>query len=140
VRDIDEVTGAIVDEALTIHRRLGPGLFENVYEAVLAQALERRGIAVQRQVPARLEYDGLSFEEVFRADLIVDQCVIVELKSVESLAPVHKKQLLTYLKLLNLPVGLLINFGAEKLTDGVRRVVNHHIPSSASTLRINQSA
>jgi GxxExxY protein len=140
VRDIDEITGAILDEALQIHRRLGPGLLESVYEAILARALERRGIAVQRQVPVRLEYDGLSFDEAFRADLIVAERVVIELKSLDSIAPVHAKQLLTYLKLLDLPVGLLINFGSDKLMDGVRRIVNHHVPTAASPLRINRGA
>ncbi|MBV9108624.1 MAG: GxxExxY protein [Gemmatimonadetes bacterium] len=138
MRDIDEITGLIIDEALQIHRRLGPGLFESVYEAILARELERRGLPVQRQVPVRLEYDGLTFDEAFRADLIVAERVVIELKSLDSLAPVHAKQLLTYLKLLHLPVGLLINFGSDKLMDGVRRIVNHHVPTSTSPLRINQ--
>jgi iron complex transport system substrate-binding protein len=140
VFDIDEITGAILDEAIQIHRRLGPGLFESVYEAILASALERRGIGVQRQVPVRLEYEGLSFDQAFRADLIVAERVVIEPKSLDSLAPVHAKQLLTYLKLLNLPVGLLINFGSDKLMDGVRRIVNHHVPTATSLLRINPGA
>jgi GxxExxY protein len=139
MRELDDITGAIVDASLQIHRDLGPGLLESVYEAVLARALERRGFHVERQQAIRFEYEGLVFEEGFRADLLVDTRVIVELKSVERLAPAHSKQLLTYLKLTKKPVGLLINFGAATLREGLRRIVNG-LPASASPrLRVNQS-
>jgi iron complex transport system substrate-binding protein len=106
---------------------------------VLAQALQKRGLQVERQKAIQFEYDGIVFEEGFRADLLVEGRVIVELKSVEKLSPVHSKQLLTYLRLMNLPVGLLINFGAATLKEGLHRVVNN-LPSSASPrLRVNQS-
>jgi len=140
MRELDDVTGSIVDASLRIHRALGPGLLESVYEAVLARALEQRGFQVERQKAIRFLYDGMVFDEGFRADLLVESRVIVELKSVERLAPVHAKQLLTYLKLTNRPVGLLINFGAATLREGLHRIVNG-LPSSASPrLRVNQSA
>jgi GxxExxY protein len=140
MRELDDITGGIVDASLRIHRDLGPGLLESVYEAVLAQALNRRGFQVQRQQAIRFEYEGMVFEEGFRIDLLVDSRVIVELKSVERLAPVHSKQLLTYLKLTNRPVGLLVNFGAATLREGLHRIVNR-LPAAASPrLRVNQSA
>ena len=135
---LDEITGAIVDASVRIHRDLGSGLLESVYEAVLARALARRGFEVMRQQPMSFDYDGMTFDEGFRADLVVQGCVIVELKSVARLAPAHGKQLLTYLRLTNLRVGLLINFGADTLKDGLRRIVND-LPASASPrLRVNQ--
>jgi iron complex transport system substrate-binding protein len=137
MRDLDEITGAVIDEALKIHIALGPGLLESVYETVLARALERRKFLVQRQKSISFEYDGLTFDEGFRVDLLVEERVIVELKSVEKLAPVHSKQILTYLRLLNLPVGLLINFGAATLKKGLHRVVNHLDPSASPRLRVN---
>jgi len=136
---LDDITGVIVDAALKIHMELGPGLLESVYEAVLARALEKRGFRVERQKVIRFEYDGMVFEEGFRTDLLVEDRVVVELKSVEKLTPVHSKQVLTYLRLMNLPVGLLINFGAATLKEGLHRIVNN-LPNSASPrLRVNQS-
>jgi GxxExxY protein len=139
-RDLDEMTGAIVDAAVKLHQALGPGLLESVYEAVLARDLERRGLCVERQKVLRFEYDGMTFDEGLRLDLWVEGCVIVELKSVENLNPVHKKQLLTYLRLSGCSVGLLINFGAATLKEGLHRIVNNHSPSALSLLRVNQSA
>ena len=139
MKELDDITGAIVDAAMKIHIELGPGLLESVYEAGLARALERRGFHVERQKVIRFEYDGMVFEEGFRTDLIVDARVVVELKSVEKLAPVHSKQLLTYLRLMNLSVGLLINFGAATLKEGLHRVVNNLQPSASPRLRVNQS-
>jgi GxxExxY protein len=130
MRELDDITGTIVDSSLQIHRDLGPGLLESVYEAVLARALEQRGFQVQRQQAIRFEYEGLVFEEGFRADLLVENRVIVELKSVERLTRAHSKQLLTYLKLTKKPVGLLINFGAATLREGLHRIVNG-LPVSA---------
>ena len=138
MKELGDITGAVVDAAMKIHMELGPGLLESVYEAVLARALERRGFRVERQKAIRFEYDGMVFEEGFRTDLIVDGRVIVELKSVEKLAPVHGKQLLTYLRLMNLSVGLLINFGAATLKEGLHRIVNHLQPSASPRLRVNQ--
>jgi len=127
-----------VDAAMKIHVRLGPGLLESVYEAVLARDLERRGFQVERQKAIRFEYDGMVFEEGFRADLLVEDRVIVELKSVEKLAPVHGKQLLTYLRLMHLPVGLLINFGEATLREGLHRIVNNLTPTTSPSLKVNQ--
>jgi len=114
----------VVDCAITIHRDLGPGLLESVYEAILERELIRAGVGVRRQVSVPLEYAGLKFDESFRADLIVDDRVIVEVKAVEEMAKAHKRQLLTYLKLTNLQVGLLVNFGVAMMRDGIVRVVN----------------
>jgi len=140
MRELDDITGAVIDASIQIHRDLGPGLLESVYEVVLARALERRGFQVERQKPIRFEYDGMVFEEGFRTDLLIDSRVVVELKSVEKLAPVHNKQLLTYIRLMNLPVGLLINFGGETLKEGLHRIVNKLSPSASPHLRVNQLA
>ena len=131
MRDLDDITGAIVDASVQIHRKLGPGLLESVYAIVLARELERRGFRVERQKAVPIEYDGVIFEEGFRADLVVENRVVVELKSVECLAPVHSKQLLTYLRLMHLKVGLLINFNEATLKEGLHRVVDG-LPPSAS--------
>ncbi|HET7462072.1 MAG TPA: GxxExxY protein [Longimicrobium sp.] len=120
----EQITGAIVDAAHRLHRRLGPGLMESVYETLLAKMLEERGLSVARQKPVSFEFDGILFTDAFRVDLLVENQVVVELKAVEQIAPVHKRQVVTYLKLLNLPVGLLINFGAARLSDGLRRILN----------------
>ena len=120
----DEIAREIVDAAFKVHTRLGPGLLESVYQAVLAYELERRGLRVRREVPIGVVYDDLRFDVGFRADLLVNDLVIVELKSVEQVAPVHKKQALTYVKLANLRLGLLINFGAPRIKDGITRLAN----------------
>ncbi len=135
---VEEISAAVVDAAFRLHRDLGPGLLESVYEAVLSRQLEQRGLKIMRQVPVRIEYDGLVLDEGFRADLVVEGRFVIELKSVESLAPVHPKQLLTYLRLMRLPLGLLINFGAATFREGVRRVVNNHHDVTTSRLRVNQ--
>jgi GxxExxY protein len=120
----NDIAAVIVDAAYRVHSALGPGLMETVYEVALEHDLKKRGCHVKRQEPVRVEYDGIKFEEGFRADLIVNDCVIVELKSIETLAPVHMKQLLTYLRLTGMKLGLLINFGAPLIKDGIVRVVN----------------
>jgi iron complex transport system substrate-binding protein len=122
--DRDGLTGQIVDAAYRLHVSLGPGLLESVYEILLSRDLERRGLRVERQKALSFEYDGLKFSDCFRIDLLIESKVIVEIKSVENLAPQHAKQLLTYLRLSKLPVGLLLNFGAARMKDGIRRVVN----------------
>jgi iron complex transport system substrate-binding protein len=139
-REIDDITGIIVDAAYRIHTGLGPGLLESVYEAVLARDLERRGLRVERQIAVSFDYDGMHFDEGLRIDLLVQGVVIVELKSVEKLAAVHSKQLLTYLRLMKLSVGLLINFGGATLKEGLHRIVNNYIPSPSASprLRVNQ--
>ncbi|MCK9588527.1 MAG: GxxExxY protein [Terrimicrobiaceae bacterium] len=131
------MTGRVIDCALAIHRNLGPGLLESVYEAILEKKLAQCGFIVQRQVVVPIRYEELSFDEGFRADLIVNNLVCIELKSVETLAPVHSKQLLTYLKLLGLEVGLLINFGAPTIKEGLHRIVNGFKDSSSPRLRVS---
>ena len=137
LKNLDDITGTIIEEAIQIHRELGPGLLESVYEMVLARALERRGLSVERQKTVSFEYDGMTFDDGLRVDLLVDEAVVVELKSVEKLLPVHSKQVLTYLKLLQLPVGLLINFGENTIKDGLHRIVNKLSPSASPRLRVN---
>jgi len=124
MREINEISGIIVDSAYHIHTKLGPGLLESVYETILAKELEKRGLFVERQKSIPIIFDGISFEEGFRADLIVEKQIIVELKSVEQFAPVHSKQVLTYLRLLDCRLGLLLNFGAPVMKDGIKRIVN----------------
>ena len=126
--ELDAITGAIVDASVRIHRRFGPGLFESLYEGVLASDLRRHGLRVDRQRLITYSYDGIDIDDAFRADLLVEECVIVEVKSLEHVVPVHKKQLLTYLRLTDLRVGLLLNFGAEVMKDGIDRVVNNYRP------------
>ena len=138
MKDLDEITGAIVDSALRIHRELGPGLMESVYETLLARALQDRSFEVERQKTFHFEYEGIVFKEGFRTDLFVEGEVIVELKSVETLAPVHQKKLLTHLRLSDKRVGLLINFGAATLKQGLHRVVNRFPSSASSRLRVNR--
>lgn len=130
MRPLNNITGEIVRQAFDLHDRLGPGLLESVYGVVLARMLEKRGFRVERQKSVAFEFDGIRFDEGLRVDLLVDGAVVVELKSVEKIAPVHAKQLLTYLRLLDLRVGLLINFGAPTLRDGLQRVVNAYQESA----------
>ena len=136
--NLEELSAVVVDTAFCLYRDLGPGLLESVYEAVLARLLQDRGLSVKRQRPVSVEFAGLRLNEGFRADLVVDEALVIELKSVEQFAPVHSKQLLTYLRLMHLPLGLLINFGAATFKDGIRRVVNDHRDFAASRLRVNQ--
>jgi iron complex transport system substrate-binding protein len=139
-REIDQVTGEIVDAAYQLHIHLGPGLLESVYQAVLARDLRRRGLKVVPGEKVEFDYDGMHFDEGLRLDLLVEDVVVVELKSVEKLSRVHFKQTLTYLRLLNLPVGLLVNFGSATLKEGLHRIVNGYTPpsSAATHLRVNQ--
>ncbi len=120
----NEIGTIIVDYAVKLHKNLGPGLLESVYEVVLAKQLQLAGLSVQRQVPVPIVYEGLSFDEGFRADLIVNDIVIIELKSVETIHRVHKKQLLTYLKMKEIKLGYLLNFGDELMKNGITRVIN----------------
>lgn len=120
----NRISGAIVDEAVRIHSRLGPGLLESVYEAVLARMLEKRGFEVECQVPVPLVYDGIEFDQAFRADMVVNRSIIVEIKSVERLTNAHRKQLLTYLKLADMRLGLLLNFAEAFMKNGIVRTVN----------------
>ena len=109
-----------------MHRDLGPGLLEGVYEILMAEALRDAGLHVARQVPVPINYKGVTIDNAFRIDLFVEDQLVIELKSVERTAPVHGKQVLTYLRLMKLPLGLLINFGQETFRDGVKRIANHY--------------
>src|SRR5690348_16127147 len=120
----NEIAAAVVDAAFKIHTTLGPGLFESVYEATLEYELQKRGLRVEHQIRLPVVYEQIRFALSFRVDLIVDDKVIVEVKSIEALAPVHKKQLLTYLRLTDMRLGLLINFNVELIKYGIHRVVN----------------
>jgi GxxExxY protein len=136
--EIDQITGDVVDLALRVHKALGPGLLESVYETVLAGKLVDAGYKVDRQMPIDIIFEGSRFAAAFRIDLLVEDQLLIEIKSVESLSAVHSKQLLTYLRLTNQPVGLLINFGGATLREGLKRIVNDHIPSASPRLRVNQ--
>jgi GxxExxY protein len=120
----NEIGKIVVDAAIAVHRVLGPGLLESVYEVVLAAELRERGLRVERQVSVPIEYRGTRFEEGFRADLIVEGIVLLELKSIEKLSHLHKKQLLTYLRLSAQKLGFLLNFGEGLIKDGIVRIVN----------------
>ena len=120
----NEVATIVVDVAFKIHSTLGPGLLESVYKSIMAVELQRRGLKVRIEVPLPVVWEGLRIEQGFRLDLLVEEIVIVELKSIEVLAPVHKKQVLTYLRLTDKRLGLLINFGAAYIKDGMIRIVN----------------
>ena len=121
----NEIATTIVDAAYTIHTRLGPGLLESVYEATLAYELTKRGLTVRRQQAKPVVYESVRMDMGFRADLIVADKVIVEIKSIEAVSPVHRKQLLTYLRLTDKRLGLLINFNVELIKGGLTRVVNN---------------
>jgi GxxExxY protein len=125
---IEDLAAAAVDCGFHIHKELGPGLLESVYENVLAAALRQRGLLVEQQRAVPIAFRGMTFADAFRADLVVENVLVIEVKSVERNAPVHAKQLLTYLRLMKQPLGLLMNFGCETFRDGVKRVANGHHP------------
>jgi GxxExxY protein len=137
--DVEELASISIDCGLKLHKDLGPGLLESVYEAIIAASLARRGLSVERQKPIPIEYDGMVLGEGFRADVLVEGRLIIEIKSIERLAPVHGRQLLTYLRLTKQPLGLLMNFGAGTFREGLKRVVNNHGPFASSRLRVNQN-
>ena len=122
--ELEQIAKDVVDASIKLHMALGPGLLESVYAVLLEHKLKERGYQVERETPVPVEFEGIRFEMGFRADVVVNGCLIVELKSVEKLAPVHGKQLLTYLKLTGCRLGLLINFGEELLKNGIKRVAN----------------
>lgn len=138
MRSIEDVARIAVDAGLGLHKELGPGLLESVYEAILALKLTRLGISVERQKPLKIEYDGFVLDDGFRIDLLLEGRVIIEIKSVETMLPVHSKQLLTYLRLTGQPLGLLMNFGAATFREGIRRIVNKHDDFASSRLRVHQ--
>ena len=122
--ELERIATDVVDVSIKLHKALGPGLLESVYCVLLEHKLVERGYRVEREKEVAIDFEGVHFEVGFRADLVINGCFIVELKSVEQLARVHGKQLLTYLKLTGYRLGLLINFGEELLKDGIRRVAN----------------
>ncbi len=122
--ELERIARDVVDASMKLHMALGPGLLESVYTILLEKKLQERGYSVEREKPIPFEFEGVKFEMGFRADLIINGCFIAELKSVEKLLPVHSKQLLTYLRITGMRLGLLINFGEAKLRDGIKRVAN----------------
>jgi iron complex transport system substrate-binding protein len=139
VTDVDQISGEVLDLSIRMHRDLGPGLLESVYETVLAGQLIRLGYHVERQRPVDIEFDGHRFEAAFRIDILVERTLLIEIKSVEKLHAAHAKQLLTYLRLAKQPVGLLINFGGATLKEGFRRLVNQHGLSAPLRLCANKT-
>ncbi|HAH08667.1 MAG TPA: GxxExxY protein [Alphaproteobacteria bacterium] len=125
-REIEDIIREAIDCGFRIHRAVGPGLFESVYETLLADCLERRGLTARRQVGVPFEFEGRTFPEAFRADLLVEHRLLIEVKSVERQVPVHAKQLLTYLRVARFPLGLLMNFGLPTFKEGVQRIANNY--------------
>lgn len=123
---VEELARIVVDCGYRLHRDIGPGLLESVYEILLCEELKSQGIPLECQVAVPISYRGRRIENAFRADILVDNLLLVELKSTETHAPVHAKQLLTYLRLMQLPLGLLINFGMATYKDGIRRIANDY--------------
>lgn len=139
VPNLEELSAIAVDAGLRLHRDLGPGLLESAYELLLPAKLTRSGLKVDRQVPININYDDIRIENAFRIDLLVEDSLVIEIKSTDHLMPVHAKQLLTYLRLMNAPLGLLMNFGAPIFKDGIRRLVNNHKDFASSRLCANQT-
>ena len=133
---INKIRETIIDCSMKIHKSLGPGLLESVYQRILNYELRKAGLTVETEVPIPVTWDNHTIDESFRADLIINNQVLVELKSIERLEPVHSKQVLTYLKLTKLPLGLLINFGAPYLKEGINRIVNN-LPEDQAPLKLN---
>lgn len=124
--ELDDIARQVVDCGFNIHRELGPGLLESVYELVLVRALEKRGFRIERQRSVSFIFEGIEFQDAFRVDIIVEGRLLIEVKSTEKVAAVHPKQLLTYLRLMKLPLGILMNFGLATFKEGVQRVANNH--------------
>jgi GxxExxY protein len=122
--ELNAISGQILDTSIRIHSRLGPGLLETVYESILARDLARLGHLVERQKPISFDFEGMWFQDAFRPDLLIDRAVVVEVKSAAAIAPVFEKQVLTYLRILDLRLGLLVNFGQATLAQGFRRIAN----------------
>lgn len=135
---LDDITALVIDAALRVHRTLGPGLLETLYQRVLTRALQKRGLTVQREAVLDVFYDGELFEQAIRIDLLVEASIAVELKSTPAGHPAHAKQVLTYLRLTGLQVGLLLNFGAPRLSEGLQRIVND-APERAGRLGTHQT-
>ncbi|RDV02580.1 GxxExxY protein [Sphingorhabdus pulchriflava] len=124
--ELEAIASRVIDTSMAIHVDVGPGLLESVYETLLAARLEKQGFKVDRQLPVKAVIDRIVFPKAFQIDLLVNDTLLIELKSVEKLSPVHSKQTLTYLRLMKLPLGLLINFGGITLKEGLKRVVNNY--------------
>ena len=137
--NVEELSAVAVDCGLKVHKDLGPGMLESAYEAVLAHVLTENGLSVERQKIIPITYNGLIVEQGFRADLIIENKLLIELKTVERLSLVHFRQVRTFLKFTGLTVGLLMNFSHEKFTDGLKRIVNNHANTQNSLLGINQA-
>ncbi len=132
MKPIDDITRDVIGVAMNIHRELGPGLLESVYEAILAGKLIKMGYKVDRQKPVDIHFEDLHIESAFRVDILVDDRLVVEVKSVDQIHKVHAKQLLTYLRLMHQPVGLILNFNGETMREGIGRLVNNHSDSASS--------
>ena len=130
---IEDIAKIAVDCGFKLHKELGPGLLESVYEILLAEALRERGVIAERQVPVPIRYKGVVVDNAFRLDLLVERSLVIELKSTEGDSALYPKQLLTYLRLMDLPLGLLMNFGQETFKQGVQRVANNHYETSAES-------
>ena len=137
--DVEELAALVIDCGLAIHKEIGAGLLESAYEAVLAETLVRKGLKVDRQLPIDIVFRDIVVPQAFRADLVVNNRLLLEIRSVEHLSPMHAKQVLTYLRLMKLPLGLLLNFGGATFREGIKRVVNGHTDLASSRLRVNQS-
>ncbi len=133
----NEIAKQVLDAAFRVHTRLGPGLFESVYEVIMDYELRKSGLIAERQKPMPITYDNVRFDEAFRSDLVVNGKVIAELKSVEALLPVHAKQLLTQLRLSGLKLGLLINFGEAHLKNGIKRIINGRLDGESESSDIS---
>jgi GxxExxY protein len=138
--EIDSLARIAVDAAFHIHQDIGPGLLESVYESIIAASLRRVGLKVDRQKPIDIEYDGLKVREAFRIDLLLNDVLVLELKSSEQMHPLYSKQVLTYIRLMRLPLGLLLNFGLPTMREGVRRVINNHRLLAPSRLGVSHSS
>ncbi len=124
--ELENLASCVLDTAFEVHNDVGPGLLESVYEQLLSNRLSRKGLKIDRQMPVGARIDGLDFPEAFRLDLMVESKLVVEIKAIERLAPIHARQTLTYLRLMQLPLGLLINFGGITLKEGIKRVANNY--------------
>lgn len=122
----DELASTVIHCGLKLHTDIGPGLIESVYEKILADRLFRLGLKIDRQKPVTINIDGKTYPDALRYDLLVDDLLLIELKSIDKLGPIHVKQTLTYIRLMNLPLGLLLNFGSELFKQGIRRITNNH--------------
>ena len=132
----NEIAKHVLDAGFIVHSKLGPGMFESVHEVLVAHELKKRGLSVERQKPISIVYDGIRFDEAFRSDLIAEGKVIVELKSVQALSPIHAEQLLTQLRLTGLKLGLLINFGEAHLKNGIKRIINGQLEDDVAPAEI----